>query len=151
MGRLLFATCSILTVGDNSNQPVRCCEAKFIYSGMSLHRWGAWDPGKAEQYKHRCTKCSSLQWVSVLKVLCSRRSVKQQTLKLRSNIKEKPHSTMQANTSLKSLPFSQDIYVSICICGDKLTLSHQGISLQKGMPGLFQRPSISSNRDHRNH
>jgi len=36
MGTLLSAACSVLTVGDNSNQPVRCCEAESTYSGMSL-------------------------------------------------------------------------------------------------------------------
>lgn len=71
------------------------------------------DPGKAEQYKHHWTKCSGLQWVSVLKVLCSPMSVKQHSLKLRPDIKEILHSPVQARNSLKSPPLSQDLYLYV--------------------------------------
>lgn len=115
---------------------------------------------KAEQYKHHHIKCSGLQWVSVSTALCSPWSVKQQRLKLKSSIEEKLHSKMQAKTTLKSphltrisicLSIYPSFHPSIPTCENKLTLSHQGISLQKRMPGLIQRPSTSSNRDHRNH
>lgn len=75
-------------------------------------------------------ECSGLQWVRVPEVLCSPMPLKQQSLKLRSNIKEMLHPPVQPN-SLKSPPFSQhlDLYVFVGI--------KQHFLKEKGMPGLF--------------
>lgn len=62
-------------------------------------------------------------------------AVNQQSLKLRSDIKEMLHPPVQATNSLKSSPFSQDLDLYVFM-GIK-----QQFLQQKGMPGLSQSTS----------